>query len=364
MYLIPFLVAFAMSFLMTPLFARLARNKGITSKPKPAEEGGRKQARRVPYFGGIAIIVTFFLLVGYYAVFTDDLIGGILLSKNLWGLLIAGIIILIGGVLDDKYSLSPKYQWIFGFVAILVVIASGIGIEQINNPFNGAWDLNNWTFTFFQWGGLPYKIVLFADLFTILWISGMDYSMQWIDGFDGLASGISIIGFVIIFFMSASSEVMQPEVAFLSIVMAGALIGFFPYAWPPSKVFGGQEGSQFWGFMLGVLAIISGAKIATALLVMGIPIIDAGRVIILRLMKGKSPFKGDAEHIHHWLQRAGLSEKQTIIFLYALTLALGVMALLLQGFEKFIALIVLVVAVVVMITILAIRIRKRENLKS
>ncbi len=360
-YFLPFLIAIAISFFATPLFAKIAKKYNIVTKPKPSSEGGRKQWRKVPYLGGVVIMISFFLLVAYYAFFSDDLIGGILRSKHLWGIFVAGMIIMIGGILDDKYNLSPKVQWIPGFVAALVIVASGIGIEYINNPFDGVWSLRNFSFTFFSIGDIPYNIVLFADIFTILWLSGMDYSMQWIDGFDGLAPGIAIIGFITLFFLSASREVMQPEVAFLSITLAGAIAGFLPYAWPPSKVFGGQCGSQFWGFMLGVLAIISGGKIATALLVLGIPVLDAFRVIMLRIKHKKSPFKGDAEHIHHWLQRAGLSEKQTVIFLWSLTVALAVTALALQGFQKFIALILLVLAVAFMVLVLALKIKKKER---
>lgn len=360
-YLIAGLIAGLISFILAPLGARIMRRLGAVTVPKPTAQGGRYPGRRIPYVGGWVTIATFFLVLGYFALFREaDLFGGILREKYVWGLFIAAIVYLIGGFLDDKYKLPPRWQALPGLLAIGVVVASGIGIESIRNPLGGIIPLNQWSFTLFSHGDLPYRIVLWADLFTLIWLSGMDYSMQWIDGIDGLSAGIAAIGFLVIFGLSLSAQVMQPEIAFLSIIMAGALIGFLPYFWPSAKMLAGQAGGQFWGFLLGVLAILSGAKIATALLVMWIPIMDVARLIAMRVWQKRSPFKGDANHIHHWLLRAGLSERQTVILLYAISAAAGGLALGLEGVEKLIALTTLAGGALIFFYFLWRRVRNRS----
>jgi UDP-GlcNAc:undecaprenyl-phosphate/decaprenyl-phosphate GlcNAc-1-phosphate transferase len=360
LYLIPFIAAGAISFILTPIFRRVSVRWKILH---PVRRGYKQDIHRLPMplLGGLAIISSFFILVGYYAFFTDQLTGGFLLPKHLWGILIAGIILTVGGTLDDKYDLKPKWQFVAPVLAIIVIIASGIGIDFISNPLGETFRLDSISFTIFEVNNLPYQIVLLADIFTAVWLLGMIFTAKYIDGVDGLSSSIMFIGFLIIFFLSITQLVAQPETAFLAIVMAGAVLGFWPYHFPSAKLFVGEGGVLFMGFMLGLLAIISGGKIATALLVMGIPIVDTARVISGRLLRGRSPFQGDDTHLHHLLLKAGLKQWQVVLAICLPSLGFGIAAVVLQGSQKILALGVLFLSMVVFVVILGIVVSVRTS---
>lgn len=291
-----------------------------------------------PLLGGLAIFLSFFLVLGYYAFFTDKVLGGQILGKHLIGIFLGGLILMIGGFLDDKYNLKPKWQIIWPILAVIVVILSGIGITYITNPLGGVLRLDEWQKIIFWWHGIPYKITLFADIFTFVWLLGMMYTTKFLDGLDGLTSGVTTIGAVIIFFVSLMAEVSQPETAMLSIILAGACAGFLVWNFNPAKIFLGEGGSLFTGFMLGVLSIIAGGKIATTLLVMGLPILDAFLVLLQRLIARKSLVLADQRHLHFRLLDAGLSQRQAVFSLYLVTLVFGTSTLILKSEGKLFAL--------------------------
>ncbi len=292
----------------------------------------------IPLLGGLAIFLSFFLVLGYYVFFTDEVLGGQILVKNLAGVFLGGLFLMIGGFLDDKYKLAPRWQIIWPILAVIVVIASGIGINYITNPLGGTVDLNNWEKILFWWNGVPYKITLFADIFTFIWLLGMMYTTKFLDGLDGLVSGVSTIGAVIIFFVSLMAEVSQPETAMLAIIFAGACAGFLLWNFNPAKIFLGEGGSLFTGFMLGVLSIIAGGKIATTLLIMGLPILDAFLVLLQRLATKKSLVVADQKHLHFRLLDAGMSQRQAVFSLYFVTLVFGSSTLILKSEGKLFAL--------------------------
>ncbi len=359
-YVIPFIVAWLLSFALTPLMRKLSRRWKVLH---PVREGHRQDIhkRPMPLLGGWAIIISFFILVAYYALATDYLVGGFLLPKYLWGILVGGIILVIGGTIDDKYDLKPAWQLIAPILAIIVIIVSGIGIDFIRNPVGESWQLDTFTTTLFTVDELPYRIVWLADIFTIIWMLGMIFTVKYLDGVDGLSSSVLSVGFLTVFFLSLTQEVSQPETAFLAIVMAGATLGFWPYHFPRAQLFIGEGGVLFLGFMLGLLAILSGGKIATALMVMGLPIIDTARVIIGRLLRGQSPFKGDDTHLHHMLLKLGLKSWQVVMVITIPSLIFGILAVVLQGYDKFMALLILFLAMVVFVSILGIKVTKLAN---
>ena len=162
----------------------------------------------------------------------------------------------------------------------------------------------------------------------------MIYTTKFLDGLDGLVSGIGTLGALILFIVSLFWDVPMSATSVLCLILAGALLGFLKYNFYPAKIFLGEAGSTFIGFMLGVLAIISGAKIATALLIMGIPVLDVIWVIIRRLISHKHFYAGDRKHFHFRLLDAGLSHRQAVLFLYALTLIFGSSSLFLQSQDK------------------------------
>lgn len=295
--------------------------------------------------GGLAIFIAFAVTLIVEAVFTKNIFGGFFLPKHLFVILLGGLVLVVGGFLDDKYKLKPYQQIIFPIVSALVVVAGGLGVEYITSPIGGTLYLNQFKFTIFSYHGLPYQIVLFADLFSFIWILVMSYSTKFLDGLDGLVSGITTIGAFIIFILSLSKEVAQPETAILSIALAGVMLGFLIFHFHPARIFLGEGGSTFCGFSLGVLAILSGSKIATALLIMGVPVLDAVWVILRRIFQKKSPFMSDKKHLHFRLLDVGFSVRQAVLFLYVLTLVFGLVSLFISGKEKLIALIILAVVV-------------------
>ncbi len=358
-YVAPFLLAFTLSVLFTYLVRRMAVHHNVVDLPEQAPE--RKIHRTpAPLLGGIAIFLSVVMVTSYYAFFTDRLIGGYLKPKYLVGMLIAGLLLMVGGWLDDRYHLRPGRQIIWPMAACLAVIASGIGITYISNPFGGVFQLDTLKLAVFSAHSIPYYFVVFADIFAFLWMMGMMYTTKFLDGLDGLVSGITTIGAVVIFLLSLNKEVAQPETALLSIVLAGAALGFLIFNFHPAKIFLGEGGSLFTGFMLGTLSIISGGKIATAILIMGIPILDVLWVIVRRMFfERRSPFStADKKHLHYRLMDVGLSHRQAVLLLYLVSLGFGGSALFLEGEQKMVALIVLISAMVVIASVVMLKYRK------
>ena len=166
---------------------------------------------------------------------------------------------------------------------------------------------------------------------TIFWIVGMINSINWIDGLDGLSSGIAFIAAVTLGLISLTTQVGQPLIAVLCFALAGALLGFLRWNFHPASIFAGTSGVQFVGYTLAVLAILGTAKVAVALLVLGVPIIDTFWIIVRRVSEGRSPFSPDRAHIHHRLLDLGLSHRQTVLAIYGICIVLAVLALLLSG---------------------------------
>lgn len=361
-YIIPFLVSFLLVILITPLVKRFAWKKNIVDDPRIYPE--RKiQGKSVPLLGGIAIFFSFALVLLFYTFFTDRVLGGYMLSKHIVGIVLAGVLLIIGGYLDDKYNLKPRKQLFWPLLGVLVIVTAGIGIPYITNPFGGTLYLDTVKIELFSLGGVPYYFTLWADILALGWLLGMVYTTKFLDGLDGLVPGIGAIGAFVVFVLSLTSTVAQPETALVSIILAGALAGFLVFSFHPARIFLGEGGSTFVGFMLGVLAILSGAKIATALLIMGIPILDVIWVIVRRVLKEKrSPFWGDKKHLHFRLLDVGLSHRQSVLFLYLITAVFGITSLFLKTQGKLTALLVLL-GVMLVIAIVLISIYRYKKSK-
>jgi UDP-GlcNAc:undecaprenyl-phosphate GlcNAc-1-phosphate transferase len=220
----------------------------------------------------------------------------------------------------------------------LSIVISGIGVNYVTNPFGGLVYLDRIVMPVLNVGGIPYKLTLFADVFALVWLLGMSYTTKFLDGLDGLAVGVTAIGALIIAAVSLMKEVSQPDTAVIAFALSGACLGFLIFNWHPAKIFLGEGGSTLCGFMLGLLAIVSGGKIATALLVLGLPIFDAVLVIIGRLAHGKTPFAGDRTHLHFRLLDAGFTQRQTVLLYYFCAAFFGISTLMLRGWEKIVAL--------------------------
>ncbi|MEK7164383.1 MAG: MraY family glycosyltransferase, partial [Patescibacteria group bacterium] len=202
------------------------------------------------------------------------------------------------------------------------------------------------------------SFLILADSFTVLWLLGTMYTTKLLDGLDGLVSGITVISAFIIFALSLTHKTYQPDVALLAIVLAGSLAGFLIWNFHPAKIFLGEGGSVWVGFMLGVLAIISGGKVATALLVMGVPILDVAWVIIRRVLwEKKSLGESDSKHLHFRLLTAGLSQRKSVLVLWGFSALFGVTSLFLQTRGKVYSLLILLFATI----ILALWVTKRSK---
>ena len=325
-----FVASFLLSLGLTLLVKRLALKFKIVDSPS---ETRKIHTQAIPLLGGLAVFLAFFIVL---FIFNDYFLVGDLEWRHLLGFFGGGLIIMIGGFLDDKYSLPAKKQIIFPLLAILVVILGGVEIEKITNPFGGY--LN------FQ------EIFWLSPLLILVWLLGMMYTTKLLDGVDGLVTGIGAIGSFIIFLFTLTTQYYQPDIALAALILTGAALGFLIFNFYPAKIFLGEGGSLFFGYALGVLAIISGGKIAIALLIMGIPILDVLWTIMRRLLAGKNPFKfADKKHLHHRLLNLGLSQRQTVFVFYFLASIFGISGLFLQSRGKIFALGILIVIMLVVV---------------
>lgn len=322
----PFLLAWFLAMMASLWMIRVAHRYNVMDHPATAE---RKIHRKsTPLLGGVGIFVAFWIIVGLWA-WQGELLEGFLTLKNLLGIFAAGCILMIGGVLDDKYDLSPVRQIAFPLVATLVVIASGIGIDSFAVPFWKTVDFTQWSTTVFTINDIPYRIVWLADSITFAWLMLMMYTTKFSDTIDGLVPGISGIAAFTIVFLSLSNIVAQPETAFLAAILAAVAIGFLLFNWHPAMIFLGESGSIWLGFMLGVLAILAGSKIVTTILVMGIPLLDLFWVVLRRVfVEKRNPAKGDRKHLAHRLLDIGFSQRRAVVFLYALATVFGLASLM------------------------------------
>lgn len=347
-YILSAALSFAVSAALTPLIRRLAERWRVVDDPQTAPER-KRHTQPIALLGGVSIVLTsllmWWLLVGAGQMGQVDFP-----LKYVVGLSLAAILVAVGGARDDRFHLRPSRQLLWPILATLVIIASGIGIGVITNPFGGVIRLDAVRWQIFSWQGVPYVLTLWADLFTFAWLMVAMYTTKLLDGLDGLVSGLGVIGSLIIFLLTLRPEVHQPAVSLLALSLAGACAGFLLFNWHPAKIFLGEGGSLFIGFMLGVMAIISGGKIATALLILGLPILDLAWVVIYRLVvRRTSPFRtADRSHLHFRLLDAGLSVRQSVLILYAVITLFGVSTLFFRGVQKVYALAALVVVMILL----------------
>ncbi len=360
-----FALAFLLSLFATRLVRRFAERFGVLDRPEVSPER-KLHTRPVPLLGGLAVYAAFLLIVlTILLVQPHVLLGGYLLPKHIIGLVLGGLLLMIGGWRDDRCPRNPREQLLWPILAALVIVGSGIGITSVTNPLGEAFRLDQWSTTLFSIGDKPYRIVWLADAFAFTWLMVSMYATKLLDGLDGLVSGIGVIGMFVIAAVSLTPKVGQPETALLAFIAAGAFFGFLMFNFHPAKIFLGEGGSLLAGFLLGTFAILSGGKIATALLILGIPIIDIMVVIVLRLFRERSSIvRADKQHIHHRLYSLGLSHRQTVLLLYVCTAVFGSATLITQGKTKLIVLALIAVLMVVLAGIVVYRTRRQGRLDS
>lgn len=350
-----FLLGLIFALILTPVVRKIGRRYRILDTP----DGERKKHKKaVPLLGGMAVFLAFVLAA---ALSSEALFGGFLLKKHVIGIALGGLVLVIGGALDDIWTLRPMHQILFPAAAALIIIASGIGATYITNPFGGIMPLDLWQIPVFNYAGNPYHLTLPGDLFTFVWLMVMMYTTKLLDGLDGLVSGLGVIGFTVIALLSLTPEVAQPELARLSMISAGAAGGFLFYNGFPATIFLGEGGSTLIGFLLGTLAILSGGKIGITLLVLAVPLIDVAWTIFRRaVIERKSIASGDVGHLHFRLRALGLTHRQTVGAFWLFAASFGGVGLFLRGKEKAFAF-ALLALVFVLVTVLVHRITKKNN---
>ena len=319
---IAFLLAFITAFVITPYTIRLARKVGAVDSPNDR----RVNKKAMPRLGGLAVIAGFLVSAVYLIVSTylegkiNFLVDGlnIKLCGILGGMIVLGIVCYI----DDLKDVRPLVKLAGQTIAAILVVASGIVIDNFSIPFKENSIIINEVLSY---------------ILTVVWIVGITNAINLSDGLDGLSSGITLLSCVSLVVVFALNE--SPLIAIiLTTALAGAIVGFIPYNFNPAKTFIGDVGSNFMGFMLSVISILGVAKTYTAivivapLIVLALPVFDTLIAIVRRLIKGKSlkaVIMPDRGHLHHKLIDKGYSQKQAVLIMYGISATLGMFAVVL-----------------------------------
>ncbi len=316
--------AFVFAYLLTFLIGAFCRKVGWLDRPAAR----RVHSKAVPRLGGVAIFIAFFIASRlFYSPGPNQNPHAHELTIY-WLLIAAGALMVIVHAYDDVVGLKPLPKLIAQTVAVLIILApwgtefNGILIFTFNNPFGTEVQPTLFLFTH---DTLISLIAIPAVLFTWFWIVGMMNTVNLIDGLDGLATGV--VAIAALFITIISFVLGQYSIAILSAIFTGATLGFLPHNWNPAKIFMGDSGSMFLGLGLAVLSIMGGAKIALALIVLGVPILDVAVVMINRIRRGQSPLHYDKTHLHYRLMATGLNTRQICYMFYGLTFLFGLLAL-------------------------------------
>ena len=326
-YIIPFLLAAAVSFMLTPLVRRLCLKMGWLDNPD-----WRKVNRKpMPRLGGIAIFVGFILTMLFF-LHRGELVVE---RTKIWGLMGSSFIIFLVGIADDIWGLAARRKLFFQVVAAMIASLFGYTIIKVSSPFGGHFDAP----------------AILGMALTVFWIVGFTNAINLIDGLDGLAAGVVAIIAGTLFFAGIKGN--MPLVALLSIALAGSALGFLPYNFYPAKIFMGDTGSMFLGFVIALISIQGAYKGATfvtffvPIIAMGVPAIDTGLAILRRFVRGDKIFEPDKEHIHHQLLFQEGTQREAVLKIYFLTLCFGSIAIGLSGMRGTWAFVALVITAIV-----------------
>lgn len=295
-------IALILSLLLVPGVAKLAIHIGAVDKPNAR----KVHTKIMPRMGGLAIYVSFFVVL-----FLSQS-----MTQQLFGLFLGGTVLVIVGIIDDMKDIPAKVKLCGQILAACIVVAFGVRVDFMTNFFHGD--------TFF--------LSVFSIPVTIIWIVSIINAVNLIDGLDGLAAGISIIAAITMAIVGYASG--QAAMASMAMILIGATLGFLRYNFHPAKIFMGDTGSMFLGYSLAVFAVLGVAKsftllsLVTPILVLAIPILDTLFAIIRRKMNHKPIFKPDKHHLHHCLLNYGFSHRDTVLIIYAVSAILALCGLI------------------------------------
>ena len=321
-FAVAFVAAAVVSFVLTPVVRAAAIRVGMVDLP----DQRRVNVQPVPRAGGIAAMAAF-VAVGTVVAAVNEVASIVAApiffdERELIALFAGSVAAALMGLIDDYLQVRARWQLAGQLVLAFWAIALGIGVDSLYNPVSGG----------------SIRLGELASIgFTAFWIVGMINAINFIDGLDGLSSGIGFIAAMTLGVISLTVTVGQPFITLLCLVLAGALLGFLRWNFHPAVIFAGTSGTMFLGYALALLAILGTAKVAVALLVLGVPIIDTFWIIVRRLVQGRAPFSPDRGHIHHRLLDLGLSHRQTVLAIYGICVALAVLSLVLSGSGQFYA---------------------------
>ncbi len=324
--LLTFALSFVITFATTPFVKRMAEKVGIVDKP---DEARRIHKKATPLLGGLAMFYGFIISVILFGV----------VDKTVRGMVLGALVILIVGIIDDAKQLSAKTKLPFQVLAAVILILHDVQIDVLSVP------------TFISQSGVLH-LGFFGIPLTILWVVGVTNAVNLIDGLDGLAAGVSCISCMSLFCIALI--VGEYEVAIIAAALAGSCFGFLPYNFNPAKIFMGDTGSTFLGFILASVSIMGLFKsyavisVAVPFLVLGLPLFDTGFAIVRRMKAGKPIMEPDREHLHHRVLDLGFSQKKTVGIIYLMCTVLGLCAVVMvsNGILQGLLLIVVVIALV------------------
>lgn len=318
-YGFPLLLAALISYVLTPYIKTLAFKIGAIDKPD-----NRKVHKKImPRLGGLAI----------YIAFMAGVISSLELTWDIVGILIGGTVIVIVGVLDDKYQLPAKVKLLGQIVAACILVLFDIRIEWLNNPF----------------GGYFYLDTFISVPLTIFWVISFTNVVNLIDGLDGLAAGVSAIASVTVILVAVQMGYFH--IAVMTAALAGGIIGFIRYNFNPATIFMGDTGSMFIGYMLAAVSVYGAVKTAATIalivpaIALGLPIMDTAFAIMRRYTNGRPIFQPDKGHLHHRLLAMGMNQKQAVLLMYGISAVLGIAAVLWAEVDGFYA--ALIIAVII-----------------
>ena len=330
----PFIFSFLVTIILTPLFIKILKKFDILDYP------GRNHPAilhktPIPRGGGIPLFLGVFLTSLFFINFDKTLIA-------IFG---AGSLALIVGVLDDKYDISPYIRFLLNILCAIIVVSVGVNISFITNPLGGILFLDKLSFpiNFLGFGIL----ITAADTIAVIWIVWVMNMLNWSKGVDGQMPGVVAISGIIIGLLSLRFEALDAQTllaANLSFIIAGSALGFLIYNFHPAKIFPGYGATSIY-LLLAVVSILSSAKLATAILVMGVPLADGVFTIIRRVATGHSPVRHDKKHFHHLLLEMGFGQRRIALFYWIISAILGSLALILTSRGKLFAIIMVVILV-------------------
>ncbi|MDH5542074.1 MAG: undecaprenyl/decaprenyl-phosphate alpha-N-acetylglucosaminyl 1-phosphate transferase [Nitrospinota bacterium] len=332
-YLTFFFASFVVSWVISRRLPARFSELGIVDK--------KSLPRKIPTAGGIAIAVSFILVVAISVFFYPEGIGDT--YQRVTGLIVAAMVIALLGLYDDLYHASPAVKLLVQIIAAVILVASGLGMEKLTNPFAHVSTNPGSSVLLGTWG----------NLLLVGWILLLTNAVNIIDGLDGLASGICLISAMTMF--TISHIFGETTLAALSLILVGSIFGFIGQNLPPAKIYLGDTGSLFLGFVLAAISITERRKgsvtvtLLVPVIVAAIPILDIFFSFFRRIFSWKNPFEGDELHTHHRLLSLGLSPEQINRMIYLVSIYLGINAGVLAFFPKETTIIVMILLAIGML---------------